>query len=207
MFVPDRYRAPRPDWVMELVRAHPLALLVTSGADGLHATHVPVVVDEEAGELVLLGHLNRRNPHCGALPGAGESLLVFSGPNSYVSPSWYATTHPAAPTWNFASVHVCGTLRLLDEDATRRVVRVTAQTFEARFGAGWDAHASFTYFDQLLPEVAGFALDVREVRDMFKLSQEKPADVRSVVAAALAAKRGGGPDVAELMLRLDRGTT
>lgn len=203
MLVPELYRAPRRSWVLDLIRGHPLALLITADSGTVHASHVPVLVGEETPELVLLGHLNRHNPHHAVLATAPESLLVFTGPSSYVSPSWYPEPHPASPTWNFAVVHVRGPVRMLDQEGTRTVVRRTAAELEKRWGRGWDPRGSYPYFEQLLPAVAGFSLTGERVEDMFKLSQDKPEEVRGLVAAALAGADGGGPGTAALMNRMD----
>lgn len=195
MFVPEIYRSPDPAWLTELVRAYPLATLVTTGPDGPLATHLPIVfaADVEGTEApetldgaTLYGHLNRANPHWAALEGGTGALLIFHGPDGYVSPSVYRTT-PAAPTWDFTAVHVRGALVPVARAApTMRIVRATARVFEERFGAGWDQTASLGYFGTLLPGVGAFELTVTAAEGMFKLSQEQPPEVRGRVAAAFA---------------------
>lgn len=195
MFVPDIYRAPDPAWLVEQVRAFPLGLLVTPGAAGLLATHLPVVFAADVdgtkppGALdgaTLCGHLNRANPHWTALADGADALLVFQGADGYVSPTAYQTT-PAAPTWDFVAVHVRGALRpVVDAERTRQVVRTTARVFEGRFGAHWDMTSSLDYFERLLPGVGAFEVVVARAEGMFKLSQEKKPEVRERVAAAFA---------------------
>lgn len=205
MFVPPEYEPVRHDQVIELIRAHPLALLVTATESGPYATHLPVVLADDAGTtgepdaLTLLGHLNRANPHFAALSRDVPSLLVFAGPGGYVSPRIYRTT-PAAPTWNFASVHARGPVRVLDRgDATRQVVAATARLLEARFGRQWDPTGSYEYFERLLPGVGAFTMTATDVRGMFKLSQEKDDAVRDRVAAAFG--EDGNAELAALMAR------
>lgn len=206
MFVPPPYEPLRGEWLIELIRAHPLALLVTAAESGPFATHLPVVLARDADgttdgpdTLTLLGHLNRANPHFAALARDVPSLLVFSGPGGYVSPSLYRTT-PAAPTWNFAAVHARGPVRVLDQgDATRHVVRSTARLLEARFGRRWDPTGSYDYFERLLPGVGAFTMTATDVRGMFKLSQEKDDAVRDRVAAAFG--DDGNAELAALMTR------
>lgn len=195
MFVPEIYRPPDPAWLTELVRAYPLAILVTTGPDGPLATHLPIVLaaDVDGTEppetlegTTLYGHLNRANPHWAALDGGANALVIFQGPDGYVSPAVYRTT-PAAPTWDFTAVHVHGTLRPVARPAhTMRIVRATARVFEARFGDGWDQTSSLGYFGTLLPGVGAFALTVTAAEGMFKLSQEQEPDVRGRVAESFA---------------------
>jgi predicted FMN-binding regulatory protein PaiB len=199
MYVPDQYNAPQPSWELDIVHGFPLALLVTNGAHGPTATHVPVIVDPDAAGLtgtVLTGHMNRHNPHWDRLPDNG--LLMFQGPGGYVSPAHYRKT-PAAPTWNFTAVHARGLVTpVLDRAETLEVVRTTAATFERRFGAGWDMTGSQAYFGQLLPGVGAFRMTVDSVESMFKLSQEQAPDARRAVRSAFAGQ-DGTRRLAELM--------
>ncbi|MEU4120382.1 FMN-binding negative transcriptional regulator [Kitasatospora sp. NPDC028055] len=187
MYVPEQYRPQDPSWTLELIRSHPLALLATNGPQHPWATHVPVLLAEEpdgspasGDHLVgrrILGHLNVLNPHWEALAGVDHAVLVFQGPGSYLSPTVYEKS-PAAPTWDFTSVHVHGALRLIDDpDELRGIVRATVRTFEREVGTGWDMSDSLEYFDRLLPGVRGFEIEVRSVDSMFKLSQEQPPEV------------------------------
>jgi len=175
----------------DLMRGNPLALLASNGPDldGPYATHLPVVPDPGLGGAwpanrsgaVLYGHMNRANPHWEALRGGGNALLTFTGPHAYVSPTLYGV-NPAAPTWDFTSVHVRGTLERIEADEageeTLRVVQSTARTFESRFGAGWDMTGSIGYFREILPGVGAFRFTVSRADGMFKLSQEQKPEIR-----------------------------
>jgi transcriptional regulator len=194
MFVPPPYREPDSSWLTDLMRGNPLALLVSNGpeSEGPFATHLPVLPDPgEGGEwpsdlegAVLFGHMNRANPHWGALRDGASALLTFTGPHAYVSPSLYGTK-PAAPTWDFTSVHVRGTLERIEAneagEETLRVVETTARTFESRFGDGWDATGSIGYFREILPGVGAFRFTVSGADGMFKLSQEQKPEIRGRV--------------------------
>ncbi|MFJ9679409.1 FMN-binding negative transcriptional regulator [Streptomyces sp. NPDC101194] len=192
MFVPSPYRPPDSTWMADLIRANPLAMLVTNGAtDGPFATHLPVIPATDAAEwptdltgTVLLGHMNRANPHWKALTAETPALLTFTGPHAYVSPTVYEYS-PAAPTWNFTSVHLRGRLRTLAAgEETLEVVRATVSAFEADHGTGWDMSESIGYFRKLLPAVGAFRFTVTKAEGMFKLSQEQKPDVRERVRAS-----------------------
>ncbi|WP_394425951.1 FMN-binding negative transcriptional regulator [Streptomyces sp. SGAir0957] len=191
MFVPSFYREPDSSWMVDLIRGNPLALAVSNGAaeDGPFATHLPVIFDPEtaadvSGDLpgvTLLGHMNRANPHWAALRSGGVLLLTFTGPHSYVSPTVYAKS-PAAPTWNFTSVHVRGVVEKISSiEETLDVVRSTVRAFEGDFGDGWDMTGSQDYFRKIVPAVGAFRFTVTGAEGMFKLSQEQPGEVRERV--------------------------
>jgi transcriptional regulator len=186
MFVPSIYRTDDPARIRRVIARHPLALLLSNGEPSPFATHLPVIFDDPdaAGDLtdsILLGHLNRANPHWRALNDGAATTLVFAGPGGYVSPMLYRTD-PAAPTWNFVSVHVHGSLHpIRDAEETFQVVRRTADRLERAFGAGWDPRPSEGYFRSIQPGVGAFRVRIRCVDAMFKLSQEKTPEIQERV--------------------------
>lgn len=194
MYVPPPYREPDGSWMADLIRGNPLALLVSNGTDaeGPFATHLPVIPDPQmTGEwsaglsgATLLGHMNRANPHWAALEAGATALLAFTGPHAYVSPTVYEVT-PAAPTWNFTSVHVRGTIDKIDEatsaEETLQVVKSTVRALEGRFGTGWDMSESVGYFREILPAVGAFRFTVSGADGMFKLSQEQAPHIQNRV--------------------------
>ncbi|MEC4575740.1 FMN-binding negative transcriptional regulator [Streptomyces virginiae] len=214
MFVPSNYREPDSSWMTDLMRENPLALAVTNGTveDGPFATHLPVIADPQANAewapdlsgARLLGHMNKANPHWAAMKTGGIVLLTFTGANSYVSPTVYEKS-PAAPTWDFTSVHVRGVVEKIESsEETMDVVQSTVRAFEeAKFGTGWDMTDSVGYFHQLLPGVGAFRITVTGAEGMFKLSQEQPAEVRGRVLESFT--RSGCPrqrGTADLMRQL-----
>ncbi|MFF7202184.1 FMN-binding negative transcriptional regulator [Streptomyces sp. NPDC008141] len=205
MFVPRQYREPHRSWMTDVIRNNPMALMTSNGvADGdspgaPFATHLPVIPNPETGGewpedlsgTTLLGHMNRANPHWAALGTGSPVLLVFTGPHAYVSPTVYGTT-PAAPTWNFTSVHVHGVMEKLESrEETLEVVESTVRAFEGDFGNGWDMSESIGYFHKLAPAVGAFRVRVVRADGMFKLSQEQASEVRERVQRSFADRECG----------------
>jgi len=213
VFVPQQYREPDTSWLINLMTRSPLALLTTNGPaeHGPLATHLPVILDphqtgEPTGDLsgtLLLGHMNVENPHWSALRDQDPVLLVFTGPHAYVSPTIYETT-PAAPTWNFTSVHVHGVLeKILPQEETLAVVKETVREFEGKFGAEWDMTESADYFARILPGVGAFRITVSRAEGMFKLSQEQERGIRNRVQQTFADRPcSRHQQTADLMSRL-----
>jgi transcriptional regulator len=197
MFVPRLYQARDERWHRLIIADHPLATLVTNGEPEPHATRLPALIapgEPGSGPLVgvdIIGHMNRANPHWKALADGTPARLMFDGPGGFVTPAVYRT-NPAAPTWNFAAVHVCGRLYpVLDPEDTLQIVRWTAERLEERFGEAWDATSSLDYFRRILPGVGAFRLQIVSVEAMFKLSQEKSAEVQESVIQRYEADRSG----------------
>ncbi|MBR8638276.1 FMN-binding negative transcriptional regulator [Streptomyces tuirus] len=215
LFVPHDYREPDGTWAVDLARENPLAVLVTNGSadDGPYATHLPVIFQpstegdpEQLPGTTLLGHMNRANPHWRSLRDGMPVLVVFTGPHAYVSPSVYEES-PAAPTWNFTSVHVHGTLRRIEPDRsaddTLDVITATVRAYESRFGRNWDMSDSIEYFRRIQPAVGAFRIDVTRAESMFKLSQEKDQETRKRVQHSFEQSNSRRHhEVAELMERL-----
>jgi transcriptional regulator len=216
MFVPCHYREPDESWIVDLVRNNPLATLISNGAEtnAPYATHVPIILDPLAADqspadlsaVTLWGHMNRTNPHWRALLSDTAVALIFTGPHGYVSPTVYQI-NPAAPTWNFAAVHVRGVLRKIESDEpgeeTLETVASTVRTFEGDFGTGWCMSDSIGYFRRILPGVGAFRIEVSDVDGMFKLSQEQETTVRRRVQLSFAQRESANHQaIAAMMSRL-----
>ena len=112
MYQPPHFREDDLGVQQALIRVHPLGLLVSMGSEGLEANPIPFVLDEASGPLgTLRGHLARPNPQWRRFDPAVEALVVFQGPEAYITPSWYAAkaeTGRVVPTWNYAVVQAGG---------------------------------------------------------------------------------------------------
>ena len=140
MYIPSSNAEPRPEVIFEFIDAHPLGTLVTSSPTGeLFASHLPWLVDRTRGELgTLRAHLARANPHhrlARASGGGGEALVIFTGPDAYITPTWYAAKAEhgrVVPTWNYVAVHVYGTFRFIEDPA---ILRDLVESLTTRDGA------------------------------------------------------------------------
>lgn len=187
MYLPAHFEQNDAAALHALMRAHPLAALV-SVQDGLpSADHVPLEFD--AATQTLRGHVARANPVWRVA--AGQPVLaIFSGPQAYVTPSWYAAkaaTHKVVPTWNYAVVHAQGRLRVVDEAPWLHalVSRLTAQ-HEAPRAAPWAvADAPEDYVQQMLRAIVGIEILVERLVGKWKVSQNRSAADRMGVAAGL----------------------
>lgn len=205
MYQPAEFREHRLSALHEHIARHGFGILVSHGSDGFAATHTPFLLTPDAGELGLLtSHLAKRNAQTRAVDDGAEVLVVFPGPQAYVSAQWY-TAEPDVPTWNYTAVHVHGRFRrLTGAEATLDVLRRTVRTFE---GGGADAWQ----LDQLDPElvtglargVVAFEVDITDIQGGVKLSQDKlPEDVAAVVGGLRSRGSNGAAAVATTMEEL-----
>jgi len=171
------------------IERYDFALLVTHGGGGTIASQIPLLLERRDGKLYLQGHLALPNPQCADLDGAGEALVVFSGPHAYISPGWYAAG-PAVPTWNYASVHAYGPSRAIaDKEWLRGLLRRLSERHETREAAPWrmqDLPGAF--LDGMMGGILGFEIAVGRLEGKFKLSQNRPAIDRPRIVAQLEAR-------------------
>jgi transcriptional regulator len=174
--------------VRRLVAEHGWAILFT---DELRAAHLPCLLDPvhdpggDAEELVVVGHTARADPVSDDLRAGREALLVFQGPNGYISPSWYEA-EPYVPTWNFVVVHVYGVPELVDDDEAFAVLERTVEHFETPRERPWRLEgASLDYAHRIAAGTVPFRLRSTRVEAKAKLSQDKPLEIRERVIAAL----------------------
>ncbi len=206
MYIPTQFEQLDVEIMHELIRNRPLATLVTLGANGINANHIPLHLAEMPEPFgVLRGHIARANPLWRDLAADVETPAIFHGPDAYISPSWYATkqeTDKVVPTWNYAVVHAYGSLRIIDDAAWLRAqLEALTQQNEAAFPKPWavsDALEDFT--ERLIEAVVGIEMVITRLTDKWKVSQnQQPQNRRSVVQGLNAGGQGEAVAMAALV--------
>lgn len=190
MYCPASFEEHRLDVLLRLIAEHPLATLVRQGEEGLVADHVPLMhVPTPAGAGHLIGHVARANPLWQVAP-QERLLLVFQGPQAYISPNWYATKADGGkvvPTWNYAVVHVHAQLTPIHSpQAVMDILQQLTRRHEANQPHPWavdDAPADFT--KRLLTQIVGVRLEILGMQGKWKVSQNQPQANQASVSAAL----------------------
>jgi transcriptional regulator len=203
MYVPPLFKEDRIDVLHAAIRQSGLATLVTLTADGLIASHVPMLLDTEPAPYgTLLGHVARPNPQArGAAPGV-QALAIFQGPDAYITPSWYATKRDNAkvvPTWNYVAIHAYGPIEFFgDADRLRAIVTRLSERQETPRAEPWAvSDAPADYIEGMLKGIVGFALPIARLDGKWKMSQNRPAVDRASVVSGLQAE--ARDDVAALI--------
>lgn len=203
MYVPPAYRETHAEVLHALVRAHPLGTLVTAGAAGLTANLIPFDLVETAGGMVLRAHLARANPQCDDLRAGAETLVIFQGPEAYVTPSWYAAKAEhgrVVPTWNYAVVQVRGRPLVFDAPdwLAAQVGRLT-EGHEAGRAHPWAvSDAPEAYITGQLRAIVGLEIPIERIEGKWKMSQNRSEADRSGVAEGLRAE--GAEAAADLVV-------
>lgn len=207
MYQPDHYRIEDLSLMHALMRSRPLAALVSGGAEGLYATHLPTVLKDDGPSGVIEFHLARANPHWKYLAECNEALMIFQGPEGYITPNWYPSKAEHAkvvPTWNYAVVHAYGRPEMTQDTdwLQRHVAELTAQQERDEVNPWALTDAPETYVKAMLRGIIGFRFAVTRLEGKWKMSQNREMKDRDGVARGLG-KRGAGDDLemAELVLR------
>jgi transcriptional regulator len=210
MYQPPAFREDRLDVQHELIRAHPLGLLITAGPAGLLANPFPFLLDADGtpfGTLRL--HIARANPHWREFDAIDECLVLFQGPQDYVTPSWYATkreTGKVVPTWNYVMVHVWGRPRVVNDAVwLRRQLDDLTASREAKREAPWkvdDAPADFVA--QQMRAIVGIEIPISRIEGKWKMSQNRPEADRAGVIAGFRESGRAGEEIAALVAERGR---
>lgn len=192
MYTPPAFRKNDLALLHQQINACPLATLVNQVANGLQASHLPLLLAADEGEFgTLYGHFARANPHWRELL-QGETLAIFQGPQAYISPAWYpskAEHGKAVPTWNYIAVHARGQAQLIEdsEGLLQLVSRLSAQHEAGREQPWAVSEAPTDYIDTMLRAIVGFALPIQRLEGQWKLSQNRTAADRDGVHKGLSA--------------------
>ena len=191
VYVPAHFNEDRIDILHDLIRANGFATLVSMTADGMIASHAPMMLDPDPAPYgTLIGHLAKANPHAGSADPGVQTLVIFQGPDGYITPSYYAAKQEhgkVVPTWNYTAIHAYGTLEVFD-DPVRLLQVVTRLTDlheipRVRPWAVSDAPADFV--QGMLAGIVGIRMPIARLEGKVKMSQNRPAADQTGVVEGL----------------------
>ncbi|MDN7140761.1 FMN-binding negative transcriptional regulator [Pseudomonas sp. JQ170] len=187
MFTPSSYKETDLSQLHQQIEQTRLAVLVTQGEQGLQASHLPLLLDRSQGSNgTLFGHFARANRQWQELENGAEALVVFAGPNAYVSAGYYPSKREdprTVPTWNYVAVHAWGKARVYhDAEHLLDIVRRLSDHHEQRQARPWSVdEAPADYMAGMLKAIVGFALPIDRLQGTRKLSQNRSAiDIEGV---------------------------
>jgi transcriptional regulator len=192
MYIPRHNEEKRIPVMQALIVSHPLAILVTVGSQGLFASHIPMVLENDGSEFGLLkGHISRANTQWRDFTPTVDALAIFAGDQHYVTPTWYSENGEHAkqvPTWNYAVVHAYAPLKVI-EDAHWLLAHVSSLTniHEAGFPAPWKVtDAPEDFIQSQLKGIVGLELPIRRLEGKWKVSQNRTEREQQGVIDGLA---------------------
>ena len=190
MYVPAAFREDRLATLHALIRAHPLATLITGGSGGLIANLVPFTLVDGDGKGTLRAHIAKANDQVEPLRSGAETLVVFQGPEAYITPSWYVSKKEngrVVPTWNYAVVQVRGVPRVVDDpDWLRAQINELTSSQESKRPAPWKvSDAPEPFISGQMRAIIGVEIPISIVEGKWKVSQNRSAADRQGVEEGL----------------------
>jgi transcriptional regulator len=209
MYIPPANAERDRETLFGFIAAHPFGALVSVNASGaLVATHIPWILHENDGaQGVLQGHIARANREhdSGNGEGATPALVLFTGPDAYISPSWYASKAEhgrVVPTWNYIAVHVYGRFRFVTDDAfLARHLEELVSRHEGHRQTPWHVtDAPADYIERQRRAIVGVELAIERIEGKWKMSQNRPAaDVDGVIEGLRQSGAANDRRVAEVV--------
>lgn len=195
-----------PEKVIRFMKENSFAVITGFGEEYPVASHLPLeIIIKEDGKIFFTGHLMKNSDHYKSFEKNENILVVFNGPHTFVSASWY-TKPDVASTWNYISVHAKGKIKFTDEAGTYKAIHAITNKYE-----GIETAASFDklpeeYVARLIKGIVGFEIEVISIGNVFKLSQNHNEETRKSIISHL--KERGDKDsnaiAGEMEKRMDQ---
>jgi transcriptional regulator len=187
MYLPRAFAIENVPRLQDFMEEFNFATVVTQSAGELTASHLPFLLDRGVEPYgVLRAHIAIRNPQLKDLQSGSQALVIFHGPHSYVSPSWY-TNPENVPTWNYLVVHASGAPKIGNKSALIELVKELTRKQESSFEKPWDFDPGARWVQKLLMEIVAFEIKIEKLEGKFKLSQNRAPEDREPVIATLSA--------------------
>lgn len=184
MYIPKAFHETDTTELHKFMGEYGFAMLVTNGQRGLVASHLPILVDASQGPLgTLTGHFARANEQSTDI--GQDALIIFSGPHTYISPTWYEAPN-TVPTWNYVAVHAYGVLEpVTDRNDLTRILSELTTKYEQPRQNPWAYDGSTEFHQKLMDGIVGFRVEITRLEGKWKLNQNHPPERRKKVIQAL----------------------
>lgn len=206
MYVPKHFEELDVSVLHALIESHKLGAWVTQGDNELVVNHIPFLIDSHAGEFgKLIGHVARANSVWQSFSKSVNSVVIFQGPQAYITPSWYPSKHAhgkAVPTWNYVVVHAHGIPRAIeDRDWLLEHVNQLTRTQELAQALPWNvSDAPSDYIEKMLSLIIGIEIPIAKIVGKWKVSQNRPnPDKLGTVAGLMARDDDDSRAIADLI--------
>lgn len=179
MHIPSKFKQKDESQLKEVIREYPFATLITQSESGIEATHFPVILNSVEGKDIIQAHIAKANKIWEMVKEGSEILLIFNGPNCYISPNYYPTkkeSGKAVPTWNYVVVHVKGRISFVhDEKWIYNMIDSLTSIHESNQEIPWSiTDAPDAFIKKMLPAIVGIEISIDSIEGQWKLSQNQP---------------------------------
>ncbi len=202
MYNYPHYKEHDREKILDFMRQHPFVLLIAHDKNGrAEATQIPVLIEERDGKLFLQGHIARKMSHERALAENPDALVVFTGAHSYITGTWYTGNLQQASTWNYVSIHARGKVEWMDEEGLISFLKKFTLYFEKGNTTSTTIYDNLPeeYLSKLIKAIVGFEMEVTELENVYKLSQNRDEKSYDNIVQQLKQQEGDGKIIGNWM--------
>jgi transcriptional regulator len=205
MYLPKAFAVEDVPRLHDFMEEFNFATVVTQRDGELTASHIPFLLDRSVGPYgALRAHIAIGNQQLKDFQAGSQALVIFQGPHTYVSPSWYVNPENV-PTWNYTVVHAYGVPKTMDRDGLVTLLKDLTCKHERTSEQPWDFDPNAAWIQRLLPGIAAFEMKIEKLQGKFKLNQNrKPEDREGVIETLSASEDPAQRAVASLMTQRRR---
>lgn len=202
MYVPKLFAVEDLERLHNFMEEFNFATIVTERDGELTASHIPFLLDRSVEPYgVLRAHIAIRNPQIKDLQSGSKALVIFQGPHTYVSPSWYVNPENV-PTWNYTVIHAYGVPKIGNKAAMIALLKDLTAKHEGSFERPWDFDPNAEWVQKLLMDIVAFEIKIEKLEGKFKLNQNrKPEDREAVIQTLSGSEHPLQKAVADLMIK------
>jgi transcriptional regulator len=172
MYIPEQYKNENDAEIKAFLQQNAFGILVNQTDGKLWATHIPLELDvNENGKKVLYGHISKENPQWESFASDNKVLAIFSGPHTYISPSWY--DHENVPTWNYIAVHVYGTVKIIEGEAVTEMLKKLVDKYEANSEKPVRVEDFSVKTMMQVRGIVSFEIEIEDIQAVKKMSQNR----------------------------------
>jgi len=202
MYNYPHYKEQDKEKIIQFMKEHPFVMLIATDKDGrIEATQIPVLIDEREGKIFLTGHIARKMSHEKALEANPNALVIFTGPHTYVSGTYYTGNLQQASTWNYIAIHARGRVKWMEEKGLVDLLRKLSLHFEKGNTASTTIYDNLPeeYLSKLIKAIVGFEIEITEMDNVYKLSQNRDEKSYDNVVVQLRKQGGEANEISQLM--------
>lgn len=188
MYIPHQFRNENISEIKNFIEQNSFGILISNGSEKIMATHIPFELTKNEKEKdVLYSHISRGNPQWKSFEEDAKVLIIFSGPNAYISSSWY--DHENVPTWNYIAVHVYGTIKIIEGEKLLNSIKRLVDKHEKTSKNPVSVESmSRRLLEQEIKGIIGFEIVIEEIQAAYKLSQNRDAHNYNKIKEELSTK-------------------
>lgn len=202
MYNYPHYKEADKEKIIDFMRQHPFVTLIGADANGrVEATQIPVLIEEREGKLFISGHIAKKMDHQKAFEQNPNTLMIFTGPHTYVSGTFYTGNLQQASTWNYISIHARGKIKWMEEEGLIALLKRLSLYFENGNTESTTIYDNLPddYKLKLVKAIIGFELEVTELENVHKLSQNRDEKSYDNIVEQLKKQDGDAKEIGTIM--------